>query len=151
MTASTSRDHQDRPGQLLVGEGPQAVLHANPLAGFRRPDGQKSGMTSLLDDVYEGKRVPRGTPLRRAAFFCRTALRERGWTDRLVENVLGPEDLTRPNPYGWDPHTQGYGLYPVRLWRKERVYRAERLSAFVNRPRRKRAPLIPRPRRSRRP
>jgi hypothetical protein len=96
-------------------------------------------MKNPLADVYEGKRVASGTPLRRAAFLCRTALRERGWTDRLVDNVLGPEDEVRENPY----YAYAADYWPVgdmRLWRKERVYRAERLSAFVNRPRRKRAP-----------
>jgi hypothetical protein len=92
-----------------------------------------------LADVYEGKRFPQGTPLRRAAYFCRTALRERGWTDRLVALLLGEPDDERLNPY------HPYCAENMRLWRKERVYRGEKRSAFVNRPRRSRAPVAPSP------
>jgi hypothetical protein len=92
-----------------------------------------------LADVYEGRRVPNGTPLRRATYFCRTAMRERGWTDRLVDLLLGEPDEIRDNPYISYPLIEYRPFRDMRLWRKERVYRGERRSAFVNRPRRKRA------------
>jgi hypothetical protein len=98
----------------------------------------------LLRDVYEGERVS-GTPLERARFLCKTALRERGWTPRLIDALLGGPHETRPNPYGAEPHYEGFGLYPMLLWRKRDVLAAERDPLFVNRPRRQPRPLKTRP------
>jgi hypothetical protein len=91
----------------------------------------------LLHDVYEGSRVPKGTPLVRARFLCKTALRERGWSEQLIATLLGGPHETRPNPYGGDPHSHGYGEYPMMLWRKRDVLAAENDPLFLNRRRRR--------------
>jgi len=51
--------------------------------------------------------------------------RQRGWTESLVEAVLGAPDALSPNPHGWRA--------PMRWYREDRVLDAESGSAFRRR------------------
>jgi len=85
-------------------------------------------MLNNVRDVCQGKRASRGTPFARARFLTARALRERGWTDALIDDLLGPPHETRPNPY----YVNGGEM---KLWRKIDVIAAEDDAQFVNRPR----------------
>jgi hypothetical protein len=98
---------------------------------MRAPPQARIETRSLVRDVYQGKRFPRGTPFARALFLSTTAMRERGWTNELIDAWLGPPHETRVNPYiaGGDD---------MKLWLKTAVIAAEDDAQFVNRPRRSR-------------
>jgi hypothetical protein len=51
--------------------------------------------------------------------------RQRGWTETLVDAVLGAPDALSPNPHGWRA--------PMRWYREDRVLDAETGSAFKRR------------------
>lgn len=75
------------------------------------------GQRSHQKDVTERKRTP--APVR----LTLTELRERGWTEKMVRELLGEPDATPPN--------RNYpGYAPLRLYDLERVEEAERTDAF---------------------
>jgi hypothetical protein len=49
--------------------------------------------------------------------------RQRGWTEGLVETLLGAPDALAPNPHGFRP--------PMRFFAHDRVLEAERAPEFV--------------------
>ncbi|HIF30283.1 MAG: hypothetical protein ABGZ53_29755 [Fuerstiella sp.] len=51
--------------------------------------------------------------------FSKSQLKERGWADSKIKNLLDPPDETRPNPHRNGP------TRPIQLYRRRRVERAE--------------------------
>lgn len=51
--------------------------------------------------------------------------RQRGWTETLIDALLGGPDALGPNPHGWRA--------PMRFFREDRVLDAERLPQFNRR------------------
>jgi hypothetical protein len=51
--------------------------------------------------------------------------RQRGWTETLVCDLLGPPDALGPNPHGFRP--------PMRFFREDRVHEAEARPRFARR------------------
>ena len=70
------------------------------------------------------KRPPPVTP---PGFLTTQALKERGWTARLIRDFLGHHDGERPNGLKMGRRR----LPPVRLYRQERVDEAEREERFL--------------------
>jgi hypothetical protein len=62
----------------------------------------------------------------RAPCFSQSDLLKRGWSKRLIEQLLGGPDWTAPNPHG-------AGFAPMLCWRKDRVVAAEETLAFQER------------------
>ncbi|MFF9012443.1 hypothetical protein ACF09C_05655 [Streptomyces sp. NPDC014870] len=60
----------------------------------------------------------------RATFVTLTGLRERGWTDPMVRDLLGEPDIQGRDPRRWS-------LAPVRLYRLARVEAVERTPEFA--------------------
>jgi hypothetical protein len=56
--------------------------------------------------------------------LSKAQLKKRGWTDRLIAQLLGPPDETRPNPRRNGP------TRPIQLYRRCRVERAEASADF---------------------
>jgi hypothetical protein len=59
-------------------------------------------------------------------FFTQKDLFGRGWSKRLISDLLGEADWTAPNPHG-------AGFAPMRCWRLDRVLEAEKTLAFQER------------------
>src|SRR5579863_8957973 len=60
----------------------------------------------------------------RRCYYTKTDLRQRGWSERLITELLGHPDMRQPNPH----HESAA---PMLLWRDERVVEAERNAEFV--------------------
>jgi hypothetical protein len=57
-------------------------------------------------------------------FFTKTELRARGWSARLIEELLGDPDYSKRNPY-----RRGS---PILRWQEERVINAEKAEPFLH-------------------
>jgi hypothetical protein len=62
----------------------------------------------------------------RAPCFSQSDLLKRGWSMRLIDQLLGRRDWEAPNPHG-------AGFAPMLCWRKDRVLEAEKTLAFTTR------------------
>jgi hypothetical protein len=62
----------------------------------------------------------------RTPYFSQSDLLKRGWSKRLIAQILGEPDWTSPNPHG-------AGFAPMRCWRQDRVIAAEETPAFRER------------------
>jgi hypothetical protein len=58
--------------------------------------------------------------------FSQKDLLGRGWSKRLIAQLLGEPDSTSPNPHG-------SGLAPMKCWNQGRVVAAEATAAFRER------------------
>lgn len=71
--------------------------------------------------------VKREQPLNPAGFLATQDLKDRGWTPALIARFLGEHDSTRPNGLKMGRRR----LPPVKLYREERIYEAERDDTFL--------------------
>lgn len=98
------------------------VFRARDLGLLPEPD--RRGGRAWSAEVAE--QIRHRWPEIQAAAECigSAKLRERGWTESMIRDLLGDPDLTVPNPYYRSAD-------PMRLWRLQRVEAAESAPGFA--------------------
>jgi hypothetical protein len=96
---------------------PAEISVANDHTHQTDPERSKLVAAMMLDDPAVDLRAP---------YFSQSDLRKRGWSMRLIAQLLGRRDWEVPNPHG-------AGFAPMLCWRKDRVLEAEETVAFQER------------------
>jgi hypothetical protein len=87
--------------------------------GSPKTDSRKSSLSDLM--MAEETAFDLTTP-----YFSQSDLLKRGWSKRLIAQMLGKRDWESPNPH--------YpGAAPMKCWRQDRVIAAEDTPAFRER------------------